>query len=399
MSLLSRHPFGQAHAPPRYLLVYVLAVLINFQAFLVSYSNSTYLEQFTTAEVIGLLYSVGSCVSILTFLFISRVLRKIGNTKFTLGIAALLLASLFVMGTATDPNLIIVSFVLFLVTSPLLYMSIDVFSEALIGENEDGTGTKRGLALSLMSLAGAAGPLLLAVLVGGDDANLTRTYLAASAVGIIFIALILIHFRHFIDPPYKEVEVLATLRTFFNSKNLRTAFLTHLSLQVFFAWAIIYIPLYLATEIGLSWDVLGFVIGIGLLAYVLFEWPIGYLADRHYGEKEMMALGFLIIIVSLSWMSFVTVTSTLVWILVMFVNRTGAALVEVTTESYFFKHTTGSDANYISFFRLTRPLGLVLGSLIGSAALLFLPFNLIFVVFALALVPAMILTLTLVDTR
>jgi len=83
----------------------------------------------------------------------------------------------------------------------------------------------------------------------------------------------------------------------------------------------------------------------------------------------------------------------------MFLNRIGAALVEVTTESYFFKHTNGSDANYISFFRLARPLGLILGSLIGSVALLFLPFNLIFTAFAFALIPAMLLTLTLRDTR
>jgi len=280
-----------------------------------------------------------------------------------------------------------------------MYMSLDVFSEALIGNNEASTGSKRGLALSLMSVAGASGPLLVALIVGDNDANLTQTYLLASFVGLLFLALVLIHFRHFHDPAYKEVRIMRTLRTFYESAALRTGFLTHFSLQMFFAWTIIYMPLYLATEIGLHWDKIGTILGVGLLAYVFFEWPIGWLADNRWGEKEMMAVGFLILATTVGAIAFMSTTSIWPWIALMFVNRIGAALIEVTTESYFFKHTKGTDANLISFFRLTRPLGLIVGSLIGSAALLYLPFNLIFIVFALALIPGMLLTSTLHDTR
>ena len=379
--------------------MYVLSILINLQAFLVAYSNSTYLEQFTTAEVVGLLYTVGSCLSILIFLFISRILKKVGNTKFTLSIAAILLFSLLVMGTSTFTPFIITFFVIFLVASPLLYMSLDVFSESLIGNNEASTGSRRGLALSLMSLAGAAGPLLVALLVGDNDANLTRTYLAASVAGVAFMTLTLVHFRQFKDPKYKEVRIMHTLQTFFAVRDMRNAFLTHLSLQMFFAWTIIYIPLYLATEIGFSWDKIGTIVGLGLFAYVVCEWPIGWLADRAWGEKELMASGFLLLVVTTASITFLSATTIWPWVALMFINRVGAALVEVTTESYFFKHTKGTDANLISFFRLTRPLGMVIGSLVGSAALLYLPFNLIFVVFGFALVPGMLLTTTLNDTR
>ena len=390
---------GTRRAEPKYWLVYVLAILVNLQAFMVVYSNSTYLETFTTPEVVGLLYTVGSAISIFVFLFISRILRKVGNTLFTVGIAAVLLASLLVMGLSDSAALIITFFVVYLITSPLLYMSLDVFSEALIGNNEGSTGSKRGLTLSLMSLAAASGPLIVALIVGDSEANLTRTYLAASMFGVIFIALTLIYFQSFTDPKYKEIRVMDTLQMFFAHHNLRNAFLTHLALQIFFSWAVIYIPLYLFNEIGLSWEQLGLIFGIGLFAYVLFEWPIGYLADKYFGEKEMMALGFLILIVSTSWIAFLTTASIVAWALLMFINRTGAALVEVTTESYFFKHTDGTDASLISFFRLTRPLGMVIGSLIGSAALLYVSFDFVFIIFAVALIPAMLLTATLQDTK
>ena len=87
------------------------------------------------------------------------------------------------------------------------------------------------------------------------------------------------------------------------------------------------------------------------------------------------------------------------WMILMFMSRIGASLVEATTESYFFKHTKGTDANIMSFFRLTRPLAMVIGSLLGSATLLYLPFELMFVVLGLMMIPGIFYTLSLKDTR
>jgi hypothetical protein len=113
----------------------------------------------------------------------------------------------------------------------------------------------------------------------------------------------------------------------------------------------------------------------------------------------MMALGFVVLAITASWISFMASASILAWMVLMFINRAGASLVEVTTESYFFKHTSGSDANIISFFRLTRPLALIAGSLVGSIALLYLPFNLIFVILGLLMAVSIFFVIPLRDTR
>ena len=135
------------------------------------------------------------------------------------------------------------------------------------------------------------------------------------------------------------------------------------------------------------------------MAYVIFEYPIGIIADKYIGEKEMMGFGFLIIAISMSWMSFVTIPSVLTWSIIMFTTRVGASFVEVTTESYFFKQTKSSDAQIISFFRITRPLAYVLGALLASLSLLYLPFNLLFVVVASLMIPAMFFTINIEDTK
>lgn len=392
------HPWSKKDTPPKFYLIYILSVLFVFHSMVVSYSNSTYMERFATPEVIGTLYTIGSAIAVLAFLFMTRVLRRLGNVRTVIWLAVIELMMLLFMGLAFTPAITIVAFVTFLVINPLIFLNIDVFSESLIGDNEESTGSKRGLALALMSLASACGPFALGMLAGKENL-LDRPYFLAASVFGLFIALVLIHFRAFKDPEYHELKVLSALSYFWSARHMRYVMLMQFLLQVFFAWTVIYMPLYLATQIGLGWDVLGSVIGVGLLAFVVLEYPIGLLADKVYGEKEMMAIGFLILAVSVSWIAFLDSTSFWPWALLMFITRTGASFVEVTCESYFFKHTKGSDANTISFFRLTRPLGFMFGSLLGSAALLFLPFNLIFVVLGLVMAAGLFFVIPIRDTR
>ena len=379
--------------------IYTLSIIFSFHGLLVAYSNSTYMENFATPEIIGALYTIGSALAVFSFLFISRILRKIGNVRLTLSLAALEIGTLLVLGLTNSPATAIVAFVLFMTLNPLLYLSIDIFSESLIGNNEESTGSKRGLTLALMSFAAVIAPLVLGFIVGDNDSNLYKTYLISAGIFSLFILIVLLKFKHFDDPTYREVKVLSSIQSFWDKKDIRNVFLAHFTLQVFFSWSVIYVPLYLATEIGLPWSDIGAIIAVGLTAYVLLEYPIGIIADKWLGEKEMMATGFLILAVSSSWISFMAGAPVVAWMILMFISRVGAALVEATTEGYFFKHTKGTDANIMSFFRLTRPLAMLVGALIGSVALLYLPFQLIFIVLGFMMVPGIFFTIALKDTK
>lgn len=400
MGLHRRHTFTCVPTDKiQFWLIYILSVIFNFHGLLVAYTNSTFMEQFASTEAIGALYTIGSALAVLSFLFISRILRKVGNGPLTLLLALLEIVSLLVLGFTNHGPTAIVAFVAFLTLNPLLYLSIDIFSESLIGDNEGSTGSKRGLTLTLMSMAAVMAPLALTVIVGDDSSKLNNTYFVSAAIFSIFILIIISRFRHFCDPVYKEVRVLDAIQEFWVVRDVRNVFLAHFTLQLFFSWMVIYFPLYLATEIGLTWDKIGSIIAVGLFAYVLLEYPIGILADTYIGEKEMMALGFLILAISSSWISFMATAPVLSWMILMFVSRVGGSLVEATTESYFFKHTKGTDANIMSFFRLTRPLAMLAGSLIGGLTLLYIPFELMFIVLGLLMVPGIFFTIHLKDTK
>jgi len=386
--------------PQRKLIpIYAATLLLVFHSFVVAYSNSSFLEQFVSAAAVGTIYTIGSAVSVLIFLFVSRVLQAVGNFKLTMGLLLTNFVAVLGMAYAETLPVAIPLFLIHITTVPLIIFNLDVFMEEEIGNDESGTGTKRGLLLTLASLVGAISPLLGGILIGSNDNDLSFVYLI-SALTLIPIAFILLGFlNNFSDPKYSEIDLFHAIHTFWQNVNIKSVFIAHFLLQMFFTAMVIYTPLYLTGIIGLSWTEFGVIMFFAQMAYVLLEYPIGILADNYIGEKEMMVTGFFIIAIATSWMSFVTVSSVLVWSIIMFITRVGAALVEVTTESYFFKQTKSSDAQIISFFRLTRPLAIVTGTLIGSLALLYLPFNLIFIVFAALMVPAMFYTLNITDSR
>ena len=396
---MTRMPRPTILKPTGLVPVYAAALLLIFHTFVVAYINSSFLEQFIDTASVGTIYTLGSALTVLIFLFISRVLHLVGNFKLTLGLILLNGAAVLGMAFAETLRVAISLFLMHLIIVPIIVFNLDVFMEERIGNNETATGSRRGLLLTLTSLVGALAPFLSSQLVAFGDGRFTYAYLVSAATLVPIIGLLLGYFRHFSDPPYQEIKVLSAIRSFWVHRSIRSVLIGQFTLQLFFMGMVIYVPLYLTQTIGLSWAEFGIVMFFAQMAYVIFEYPIGILADKYIGEKEMMGVGFFVLTISTAWIAFVTIPSVALWALIMFTTRVGASLVEVTTESYFFKQTKSSDAQIISFFRITRPLAYVCGALLASLSLLYLPFNLLFVVLAILMIPALFLTLDIIDTK
>lgn len=394
------HSLSLKQKPTRKLIpIYAATLLLIFHAFVVAYINSSFLEQFIPTAAVGTIYTVGSALSVLIFLFISRVLHRVGSFKLTLFL--LIIDFLAVVGMAFSESLRVAVplFLVHLISVPLIVFNLDVFMEEKIGNNESSTGSSRGLLLMLSSLIGAFSPLVSSLLIDSANGSFTYAYLLSAFTLLPVLIILFFFFKDFSDPEYNEIDLFSAIRTFWRQHNIRYVFLAHFTLQIFFMAMVVYAPLYLTDTIGLTWAEFGIVMFFAQLAYVIFEFPVGLIADKYIGEKEMMGFGFLIIAIATSWISFITVTSVITWSIVMFMSRVGASFVEVTTESYFFKQTKSSDAQIISFFRITRPLAYVIGAMIASLSLLYLPFNLLFIVIASLMIPAMFFTLNIEDTK
>ncbi|MDQ5951011.1 MAG: hypothetical protein QG639_288 [Patescibacteria group bacterium] len=395
-----RHLFAQRGnvSTITFTLVYLLSIIFTFQVLVTAYSSSTYMEQFVEKWQVGLLYSVGAGIAIILSLILPRFLRRVGNVVSCLLLFFSINVALIFMGLALNTTLTVMAFIAYLALTPQIYLNIDIFLETLIGDNEETTGSKRGLILTLMSLAAFASPLAMGHIIGEEN-DLSAVYYVGASVGLLFISLIVARFRHFQDPDYKTVLVRDMFRETAKDTDIKTIMYGQFLLQVFYTWAIVYIPNYLNTVVGFDWLTISQIIAFALFAFVLFEYPIGLIADRYLGEKEMLATGFVILACTVACMSFMADFSITSWMILMFISRIGASLVEVTTESYFFKKVDGDEPSIIGLFRLMRPLANLGGALIGSIAIFFLPYNFIYLVLALIMASGVFFTTFLTDTK
>lgn len=379
--------------------LYGALTALSFHWSIVIYINSSYLERFFTSSDISLLYIVGAIGTIILFLVAPRILNRFGNYALMLFFIACECAALMGMALSGSAPAAALWFTLHSIVVSLLFFHADVFMENLIGTDEAATGARRGFLLTAMSFVSALATLLSGFLIGSGEPRFALAYGVSALTLLPALILIIRNFRNFKDPEYPALALMPTFTTFWKHRDIRNVFCSAVLLQIFFVWLVIYTPLYMNEYMGLSWDVIGTMLFVGLLAYVFLEWPIGIAADRWFGEKEMMALGFLIIAVGTSWIAFLKPTDIAFWFVTMFLVRIGGSFVEATTESYFFKHTEGKDATFVSLYRITRPLSYIIAPIIGSVALLLLPFNLTFVVLALLMVPGLFFAMALNDTK
>lgn len=380
-------------------LFYSALLLLSLHWALVLYVNSSFLGSYFSSAHVSLLYALGSLVSLICFYFAPRVLRSIGNYKLTMGYIALEVSALVGMSLSTTAGEALFYFLLHFCIVPLLLFNLDVFLEEASGDSERKTGSIYGLKLSLLSLASACAQLFVGNLTELSSDSFTLVYIASALLLVPFA--IVIHYAsfRFQDPAYIPPSAENMLSIFRNDTDIRKIVAISFFLQLFFSAMVIYVPFYLVSTIGFSWSQIGAILFVGLMAYVFFEWPIGIIADRYIGEKEMMAVGFVIMAVSVSWFAFLTSTSVLLWMIAMFLSRVGASLVETTTESYFFKHAISVDTHKISLFRMTNPLGAIAGASLGSLALMYMPLNLLFIALAFAMLPGLFITLFITDTK
>ena len=379
--------------------VYSALLLISLHWGIVLYINSSYLEQFVTHKTVSLLYVCGSLITMVAFLYASPLLSRFGNVPLAILLTVTEFLALIGMAFTNHVYLAVLLFVIHQAIAPLFLFNLDIFMEELIGEKEDSTGHRRGLLLTIMSLTAALSSLGMGKLLGTSIPDFTFAYVAGALILIPFLYIIITQFKNFKDPEYPHFRIAESIKLFWKHRDIRNVFFVHFLLQLFFTWMVIYTPLYLSTVLGFHWEHIGIILFMGLLAYVLLEYLIGFAADTYIGEKEMMALGFAVLAISTSWFVFLDESSIIVWMIAMFMTRVGASLVEVTTESYFFKHTHSKDTNLISLFRITRPLSYVIGALLGSLVLYSVEFNMLFVILGFLMIPGLFFAMALKDTK
>lgn len=383
-------------------MMYIIGFVFNLSYAIPTYINSSFLSKTLIdagapggEALVGIIYAAGSIGAIASFIEMPRILKRFGNLKTTLGLLAINLVSLVGMIMGGGALAVVFSFILNFVVIALTNYTIDMFLESF--SSNSSTGKIRGSFLTSVNAAWLISPAIAPFILGQEQ--FSNVYVASALLLIPTIAIIYIALRRFQDPVYNRIPFWQSVGEVWSNKNIRGALISQLFLQFFYAWMVIYMPLYLHETVGFDWTTIGAIFSVMLIPFVVLEAPLGRLADSKYGEKEMLSIGFVIMAVCVFLIPFVTDHNAVIWATILFTSRVGAAMVEIMADTYFFKQVNAANAHLISFARIMRPLAYVISPIV--ATILFIAFDIkaLFIFLGFLLIYALRFSMSLVDTK
>lgn len=366
---------------------------LNFGTLL--YVHSTFISKFFLPAAVTGLFLLGYAFNIFLFAFAPYLLERIGKERLLFICLLIVFLSSWWLAYATQGFAVATAFVLYQGVTYLVYWCLDVFLEE---KSLDAvTGEIRGVYYTFVNVGIALGPLVVTLLSGVEDLRLVYR------VGtLILLVPLILSWRGLITKrrplELSREPISLPFAAFWRMRDIKAIAFSRLILEIFYAIMVIYTPLYLHGVLGFSWSELGIIFTVALLPFIFLEWPAGELADRFIGEKELLSAGFFITGTTLLLMPFLD-GSFVAWLIALFVSRVGASLIEIMTETYFFKKINAENTGLLSIFRLMRPAGLIIGALLGFVVSQTLSFPAVFLTLGVVVLLGLYESLHLKDTK
>jgi MFS family permease len=392
-------PKNQKNSPQnqkKLIILYFLGLFLAISNALPAYIQSNFLKQFVSLQRVGLFFIIANLLSVLSILIFPSLIEKLNNYFLTKIVLVLYAASLLGLVLAGTAEVALISTILFTVTSNLIWINMDIMVENFSANRL--TGRIRTIYFTFINVGWILSPFFTTYLIGKGE--YTLSFLVAAAFVVPFFFILISQNKKLSDHiVYQREPLIQTIKKTWKHKNLRSIFFIAFLLQLFYSSAVIYIPIYLFQNLGMSWNVLGPIFSIMLIPFILVEIPAGILADKYIGEKEMLFVGFFILIISLLSFYFIKTPSFWLWLIALFASRVGAALVESMKETYFFKVVGVKEVGCINIFRTAGPLAYVAGPIIAILTLMYLPLNYLFLILSIIMLAGLGFTAALKDTK
>src|SRR3989344_2858619 len=376
-------------------IIYIVGFLISIPVALTSYINSSILEIYVNKYYLGIIYVIASIVTIVGMLQMPKILTRLGNRFTTIFFSILFLLSLILLALGDRDFIVIPAFIIYFISSYFIFASLDIFIEDF--SKDSPVGGIRGVYLTITSFAWVISQMISGSIIA--KSSFAGIYLLSALFTTLVCVIFFIFLHDFKDPKYKKVSIFETILFFLQKKNILKIYLISLILKFFYAWMIIYTPIYMHEYIGFDWNEIGIIFSIMLLPFIILDFPLGKLSDR-IGEKKMLNIGFLIIGISTLIIPLFTTKTFALWTLILFTTRIGAATIEIMSESFFFKSIKEENADVLSFFRSTNPLSYIIAPLFAIPILLLVPsFKYLFFVLGAVMLYGFLISLRLKDVK
>ncbi len=376
-------------------LFYTFVFLFTLHITPAIYINSNFLAQYMSTGYVSLIYTVASIGTILAILGMRARLKRFGNYKVFVTSLVIEVAALLLLIISDSALPAIIAFITLFISHSTTFISLDIFLER--NTPNVSTGTVRGWFFTALNSAFIVGPFLSSILLTGGNLKYVYVFVLVLLFPIIFMASEL--FKNFEDAPYDKVKIMSAYKKLNTNVDVYSTIMSDFVLRFFYGWMIIYVPIYLHEYQGFSLSEVTLILSVALIPFILIQGFAGKLADKKYGEKEMLTIGFITMAIFTALLAFVDSPNASVWIAILFMTRVGAAMVEIMTETHLFKRVDSGDVNIISIYRISRPVAYILGTLLGTIFLYIVSFNMLFFILGGIVLYGIRYSLALTDTK
>lgn len=371
---------------------YLISFIFSIALALSAYVSSSFVSDHLGESAVGVLYTASALLALLLLETLPPLICQIGNRYTTILLLGANLIGLSALILGTNPVVLGIAFTVFQTSITLIAFCLDIFVEHF--SKDAAVGSVRGTYLSLSNLAWVFAPIAAGFFVS----TLGYSTLFSVVLGCVGIATILtfIFYREYKDSICKRVPWRKTFLYIAEHRDIAHIIAINFILQFFFAWMVIYAPIYLNQTF--SFTTIGWMFAIMLSAFVIFEYPIGRLAD-HISPKKLITLGMLILGTATLVFATTPLTTALTIAGILFATRVGAAMVEVLSETYFFKRVSSAETEIISLFRAARPLAFAIAPITGTMVISQTSHQTLFMLLGIGILVSLVLVIKLHDEK
>lgn len=359
--------------------LYLCVFFLGLHHVFVFFTNASIMKEtlnLTTPHILSI-YGASSIFGIVMYLILSRGSRKRTHTKgriYTATYIEMLCLAVMYVVTATQvlPADIAVYvyigiFILHHIITPYILFNLDKLFEDYTHIQDRGKG--RGIYSTVWNTPFVVVPLLLS---GLTTETLSITYAVAFCLLLPFLLFMYSYIQNPIDETDEagqgSIPLLVKIKNFWSDKLDRNSFITQSSLHLYYGATGILLPIYLHQYFNFEWNHIGILLAVMTTPFVLVQIPFGKLEDRTHNDKQIFIWGICIAICFTIGTLLVPYGLTLeisfiLLTVLLFLSRVGCSMIEISSESMFYKHVTERDEFALLAFRAGRLVPYSLGIL------------------------------------
>lgn len=365
-------------------LINFISFLMGFSQAMIVYVMSYYFKTASGIDSPGVFYLISYLIVLLALLNFHKIIKRFGKPAtfyFSFLVKITAMALLIILG----PSLLsVVVLIIYIIFANLSWVGLDNILESFSIDRM--SGRIRGLYLTIVNAGFIFGPFISTRIL--DNSNFHGIFMTLLLLDSVIFVIALVGIRNVSREFNQRESVFELIKRVLKRKNVMRSYYMSFALHFFYALMVIYTPLYLLS-LGIQWKDIGIIFSIMLVPFILLQYPAGRLADKKLGEKELLILALFLMGVSTLTVYFINSSAVAVWAIVLFSTRIGAALLEILSDSYFYKRIDGGDVDIIDFFRTARSVAYITASVLSVFLLLFFPLKTVFLLIAVVVFSAL----------